>query len=90
MTNKERLALYQAWRRVFLDGVSPTDDAALVLRDLEAECYQTRTTAVVANDGHIDPLQMAMNEGRRQVYATIKHRLFSDLNPMIERIARDG
>ena len=81
------LDLHKAWRRLFLrDDGTLKEDALVVLADLEAECYQTRSTV----DGTpIDPLRMAMNEGKRTLYHIVKRRLYQPLDALVRK-TEDG
>ncbi len=67
----------QSYRRLFLDGdgrVHPT--AEIVLADLKRFCRAETSTAVVSPVSKaIDPLAMAMAEGRREVWNRIQSYL---------------
>jgi hypothetical protein len=67
----------QCYRRLFLDGdggVHPT--AEVVLADLKRFCRAETSTAVVSPVSKaIDPLAMAMAEGRREVWNRIQSYL---------------
>lgn len=79
-----QLEIQRAWRTVFFDEKGALSEASgLVLRDIEAEFHQTRSTASVDKDGRIDPLAMAMNEGKRAAFMFIKRRLYADLTPLL-------
>lgn len=79
-----QLEILRAWRAVFFDDKGALSEAsALVLRDIEAEFHQTRSTASVDKDGRIDPLAMAMNEGKRAAFMFIKRRLYTDPAPLM-------
>ena len=71
----------QSYRRLFLDGngnVNPT--AEVVLADLKRFCRAETSTVVVSPVSKaIDPLAMAMAEGRREVWNRIQSYLhFAD------------
>ena len=69
-----------AYRRVFLhsDG-GMTRDQELVLADLRRFCRATSSTVVVSPVSKgIDPLAMAMAEGRREVWLRIAGMLHID------------
>ena len=79
-----QLDILRAWRAVFFDDKGALSEAsATVLRDIEAEFHQTRSTASVDKEGRIDPLAMAMNEGKRAAFMFIKRRLYADLTPLV-------
>lgn len=67
----------QSYRRLFLreEGVlSP--DAEVVMTDLRKFCRATGSTAMVSpQSGTIDPIAMAMAEGRREVFNRINEYL---------------
>ena len=67
----------RAYRRVFLDGdgnIGP--DAEIVLADLKRFCRAMSSTVVVSPvSKSIDPLAMAMAEGRREVWLRIMGHL---------------
>lgn len=68
----------RAYRRTFLnqDG-KPLPDAEAVLADLRRFCRVTSSTAVVSPiSKSIDPIAMAMAEGRREVWNRIVAHLY--------------
>lgn len=80
-----KLELHRAWRRLFLDDSGElTPDGRAVLCDIEAECGMTRTIVGTDNMGRIDPYRLAMNEGKRGVFVTVKRRLFEPLNNLVK------
>lgn len=70
----------RCYRRVFLDGdgnIGP--DAAVVLADLKKFCRASSSTAMVSPvSKSIDPLAMAMAEGRREVWNRLMAHLYID------------
>lgn len=69
-----------AYRRTFLnvDG-KLHNDADIVLADLKRFCRATASTAVLAPvSKQIDPIAMAMAEGRREVWLRIMAHLHLD------------
>ena len=67
----------QSYRRLFLDGDGkPNVSAEIVLADLKRFCRAETSTAVVSPVSKaIDPLAMAMAEGRREVWNRIQSYL---------------
>lgn len=67
-----------AYKRVFLDGdgnIGP--EAKVVLDDLRKFCRATSSTVMVSPVSKtIDPLAMAMAEGRREVWNRIQAHLY--------------
>lgn len=79
------LDVMRSYRRLMLnDDGTLREDALIVMADLERESRQTRTTAALDRDGRIDPLGMAMNEGRRALFLHVRRRLFTPLEGYIE------
>ena len=70
----------QAYRRTFLDADGkPGRDAEIVLADLRRFCRATASTVVVSPvSKQIDPIAMAMAEGRREVWNRIMAHLYVD------------
>lgn len=68
------------WRMQFLDHKGKiTADGARALRDLSTFCYGNKTTVKVSpKSGSIDPLAMAIAEGRREVFLHILSMLNLD------------
>lgn len=70
----------RSYHRVFLDGngnIGP--DAEVVLADLKRFCRASASTVVVSPVSKaIDPLAMAMAEGRREVWNRIMAHLHID------------
>ena len=70
----------RAYRRLFLDAegqIGP--DAEIVLADLKRFCRAMSTTVVVSPvSKSIDPLAMAMAEGRREVWNRLMAHLHID------------
>lgn len=70
----------RAYRRLFLDAdgdVGP--DAAMVLADLKRFCRAASSTVMVSPvSKSIDPLAMAMAEGRREVWNRLMAHLHID------------
>jgi hypothetical protein len=67
----------QSYRRLFLDGAGrPNVSAEIVLADLKRFCRVESSTVVVSPvTKTIDPLAMAMAEGRREVWNRIQSHL---------------
>jgi hypothetical protein len=69
-----------AYRRVFMDAegrISP--DAEIILADLKRFCRATSSTMVQSPVSRtIDPLAMAMAEGRREVWLRLTANLHLD------------
>ncbi len=70
----------QAYRRVFMDASGNISrDGELVLADLRRFCRATSTTVHVSPiSKQIDPLAMAMAEGRREVWMRVMAHLHLD------------
>jgi len=64
----------QNYRRLFLDGTGNVNPSAeIVLADLKRFCWVETSTVVVSPvTKTIDPLAMAMAEGRREVWNRIQ------------------
>lgn len=81
----------RAYRRVFLDGdgnIGP--DAEIVLADLKRFCRALSSTVVVSPvSKSIDPLAMAMAEGRREVWNRLMAHLHID-DKVITRLEEPG
>lgn len=61
------------YRACFMDGNrNLTKAGEQVLADLRRFCKATHTSAVVAQNGTLDPIAMAINEGRREVWNRIQ------------------
>lgn len=58
------------WRRPSGGELAPA--AIIVLEDLRRYCYAEKSLLKIGNDGHVDPLQMAFADGRRDVYNRIQ------------------
>lgn len=69
-----------AYRRVFMDADGNISrNAEIVLADLKKFCRATSTTVMVSPvSKSIDPLAMAMAEGRREVWLRIMAHLHID------------
>jgi len=67
------------WRRCFMQDGSLTPEGRAALADMEAYCYQIKTTFALDNDGAADALTMAMREGRRQAFLYMRHRILAPL-----------
>lgn len=67
----------QAYRRVFLrDDGELNEDAKVIMTDLSKFCRARGSTAMVSpQSGSIDPIAMAMAEGRREVFNRINEYL---------------
>ena len=81
---RERLEILHAWRRLFFDDRNELKpEAVVVMRDLERAGHQTRTTSAVDSGGRIDPLRMALNEGKRMAFLHVRARLYEPLEPVM-------
>jgi hypothetical protein len=58
------------WRRPSGGDLGPA--ALIVLEDLRRYCYADKSLLKVGSDGHVDALQMAFADGRRDVYNRIQ------------------
>lgn len=69
-----------AYRRTFMDPEGRiTRDGEIVLADLRRFCRATSSTMVVSpNTKTVDPLAMAMAEGRREVWNRLMAHLHVD------------
>lgn len=67
---KRTMIKLQAYRRMFLtDDGELNEDAKVIMKDLRKFCRATTSTAMVSPvSGQIDPMAMAMAEGRREVF----------------------
>jgi hypothetical protein len=81
----------RAYRLTFLDNdgkFNPT--AKVVLSDLRKFCRATGSTVVVSPvTKQIDPIAMAMAEGRREVWNRIMAHLYVDEKQVFELTERD-
>lgn len=70
----------QAYRAIFLDSdAQPNQAARTVLADLRRFCRASSSSAVVSPvTKSIDPMAMAMAEGRREVWNRIQAHLHLD------------
>ena len=70
----------RAYRRLFLDeDGQPTGDAEVVLADLKKFCRAMSSTAMVSPISKtVDPIAMAMAEGRREVWNRLMAHLHID------------
>lgn len=70
----------QAYRRTFLDADGKLGrDAEIVLADLRRFCRAAGSTVVVSPvSKQIDPMAMAMAEGRREVWNRLMAHLYVD------------
>jgi hypothetical protein len=70
----------QAYRRTFMDADGKLGrDAEVVLADLRRFCRATGSTVVVSPvTKQIDPIAMAMAEGRREVWNRMMAHLYVD------------
>lgn len=66
-----------AYRRVFLrDDGDLNEDAKVIMADLSKFCRARGSTAIMSpQTGSIDPIAMAMAEGRREVFNRINEYL---------------
>jgi hypothetical protein len=68
-----------AYRRLFLGEDGLNADGEIVLADLAKFCRATNSTAVVSPvSQRVDPIAMAMAEGRREVWLRIAAHLHID------------
>lgn len=76
----------RSYRRIFLDGdgnLGP--EAKVVIDDLRRFCRATGSTAVVSPISKtIDPMAMAMAEGRREVFNRIMAHLYVNEKQVFE------
>jgi len=81
----------RAYRQTFLDNdgkFNPT--ATVVLADLRRFCRATGSTMVVSPvTKQVDPIAMAMAEGRREVWNRIMAHLYVDEKQVFELNERD-
>ena len=80
-----------AYRRTFMDDQGElTAEAQLVLNDLRKFCRATGSTMVLSPVSKtIDPLAMAMAEGRREVWNRIMAHLYVNEKQVFELHERD-
>lgn len=83
---QEAVAVAAAYRRA-LGGDNPTLNA--VWADLRRFCVIRDTTAVRTADGSVDPIGMAILEGRRQVFTHIANVLDVPADDLEERTAKN-
>lgn len=81
MSNRERTlkVLCSKYKSAFDPKSSATK---LVLYDLMTFCKMNQTSIPKSENGMIDPLAMAANEGRREVFLHIMERLNIDLEQL--------
>ena len=82
---KEQLVLWlesklkrcRSYKAIFTLNDKLLRESEIVLADLRKFCYFNTTTAQ-SNGNHLDPLQMARMEGRREVFMRILMQLNTD------------
>lgn len=81
----------RAYRQAFLDPNGDWNPAAkVVLADLRRFCRANGSTVVVSPvTKQVDPLAMAMAEGRREVWNRIMAHLYVDEKQVFELTERD-
>lgn len=80
---ERELVVARAYRALFLDETGNlTQDAEMVMRDIEAKCGWMNANMPVGDAGMIDPLRLAADTARRKLYAHIKGRLFGPLDQL--------
>ena len=74
------LEMVRAYRGLFLreDGTLKPE-GEVVMRDLEKTTKWMVGKLPIDQSGRVDPLQLAADQSRREVYAHIKTRLFASL-----------
>lgn len=76
---KRLVSRRQAYQQTFLgDTGNPHVNAEIVLADLKRFCHIDRSTIKVSAAQTIDPLAMAVAEGRREVFMRISQFLYLD------------
>ena len=80
-----------AYRRLFFDASGNINrDAEIVLADLRRFCRATGSTAVVSPvSKSIDPIAMAMAEGRREVWLRLMAHLHVDEKQVFNLVEAD-
>ncbi len=80
-----------AYRRLFLDASGNINrDAEIVLADLRRFCRATASTAVVSPvSKNVDPIAMAMAEGRREVWLRLTAHLHVDEKQVFNLVEAD-
>lgn len=67
MKDPKRLERYQRWFAVF-----GTQQGASVLSELKKMCGQNSSSAIMSNDGRVDPFYTILKEGRRSIWLDIQ------------------
>ncbi len=77
---EQKANVRRCFRRLLLDHEEkPTSETMIILRELARFCYANRPTAKISPRlGNIDPLAMAIAEGRREVFLYILNILNTD------------
>lgn len=80
-----------AYRRLFMDANGNINrDAEIVLADLRRFCRASASTAVVSPiSKSVDPLAMAMAEGRREVWLRLMAHLHVDEKQVFNLVETD-
>lgn len=80
-----------AYRRLFFDASGNINrDAEIVLADLRRFCRATGSTAVVSPvSKSVDPIAMAMAEGRREVWLRLMAHLHVDERQVFKLVEVD-
>lgn len=74
-----------AYRDIFRDSVRSRD----VLRDLADFCYAHTELPCLSKAGHLDPMAMAVAEGRRQVWVRIASMVNIDTEALMTMKTQD-
>ena len=79
------------YKSLFLQDEKLKRSSEVVLADLRKFCFFDSTTGLKRHntENSIDPLMMARNEGRREVYIRILRQLNTDENAIIKLIEGD-
>lgn len=69
----------RSYQRLFLKDGKPTPEAKVILADLKAFCRGGDYPSISKNvAGTVDPYEMAVREGRREVWRRITEALYLD------------
>ena len=77
---EQKANVRRCFRQLLLDhNERPTAETMILLRELSRFCYANKPTAKISpRSGNIDPLAMAIAEGRREVFLYILNILNTD------------
>lgn len=86
MKAESKLELMRSYRRCMTqDDGTLSPDGRAVMADLEAFCNSLRGTLRVDSTGRADPIQTAIEEGKRLAFLRVRAMLFAPLDDVIRK-----